>query len=228
MIQILAVADILHQEVVLEDNFDSKFEGWELIEDEDEHAFIKDSHYWMENKSSNRWMFYHKKLPVKPRENFIIRADIELINSFRKFGQYGLVWGFDKEHEELNKFVVSTDNDDFTVAKFQKNHQYIKHRFSNRFEKDKFETNKQFFSIVKLESYYYFFLNKYDRPVYVMHMSQMFMEGDRFGFYVEPGIMIRCDSIKVKRLITEPNFGGNIWMPLNGASMPLGSEILRG
>ena len=59
-------------------------------------------------------------------------------------------------------------------------------------------------------------------------MSQMFMEGDRFGFYVDPGIMIRCDSIKVKRLITEPNFGGNIWMPLNGESMPLGSEILRG
>jgi hypothetical protein len=54
------------------------------------------------------------------------------------------------------------------------------------------------------------------------------MEGERFGFYVEPGIIIRCDKIVVKRLITDMNFKGNPWMPLNDDEMPLGSEILRG
>ena len=81
MIQILPLADMMHEEVLLEDDFASKFEGWELIEDEEEKSFIKDSHYWMENKSKTRWMFYHKKLPVSSKENFIIKAEIELLNS---------------------------------------------------------------------------------------------------------------------------------------------------
>ena len=34
MIQILPLASIIHEEVLLEDDFDNKFEGWELIEDD--------------------------------------------------------------------------------------------------------------------------------------------------------------------------------------------------
>ncbi len=228
MIQILPLANIIHEEVLLEEDFNNKFEGWELIEDEDEHAFIKDGHYWMENKSSNRWMFYHKKLPVTSKENFIIRAEIEILNNKRRFGQYGLVWGFDKAHEELSKFVVSTENENFTIAKFQKDHQYNEHRFSDKYEKHGFEFNKQFFSIVKIDNYFYFFLNRYDRPVYMTHVSQMPMEGERFGFYIGPGIMKRCDKIEVKRLITDKIFKGIPWMPLDDDEMPLGSVILRG
>ena len=228
MIQILPLADIMHEEVLLEDDFTSKFEGWELIEDDEEKSFIKDSHYWMENKSKRRWMFYHKKLPVSSKENFIIKAEIELLNSNNDYGQYGLVWGFDKVHHELSKFVVSSEKNCFTISKFQKDHEFSIHRFSDSFEKFGFEFNKQFFSIVKLDNYYYFFLNQHDKPVYVTHVSQMPMEGNRFGFYVEPGIMIRCDKIVVKRLITNKNFKGNPWMPLDNDEMPLGSVILRG
>ena len=228
MIQILPLADIMHEEVLLEDDFSSKFEGWEIIEDNEEKSFIKDSHYWMENKSKRRWMFYHKKLPVSSKENFIIKAEIELLNSNNDYGQYGLVWGFDKEHQELSKFVVSSEKNDFTISKFQKDHEFSRHRFSDSFEKFGFEVNKQFFSIVKLENYYYFFLNQHDKPVYVTHVSQMPMEGNRFGFYVEPGIMIRCNKIAVKRLITNKNFKGNPWMPFDNDEMPLGSVILRG
>jgi hypothetical protein len=72
------------------------------------------------------------------------------------------------------------------------------------------------------------FLNHYDRPVYMTHVSQMPMEGERFGFYVEPGIMMRCDNIVVKRLISDKNFSGSPWMPLDDNEMPLGSVILRG
>ena len=35
MIKILPLADIMHEDVLLEDDFSSKFEGWELIEDGD-------------------------------------------------------------------------------------------------------------------------------------------------------------------------------------------------
>ena len=228
MIQILPLAKIIHEDVVLEDDFNSKFEGWELIEDEEEQSFIKDSHYWMENKSNRRWMFYHKKLPISINEDFIIKAEIELLTSNKGYGQYGLVWGFNKEHNELSKFVVSADKQEYTIAKFQKDHEYQRHRFSGTFEKYGFEFNKQFFSIVKLEDYYYFFLNQHDRPVYVTHTSQILMEGNRFGFYVEPGIMIRCDRITIKRIVTDKNFKGNPWMPIGDDEMPLGSEILRG
>ena len=228
MIQILPLANIIHEEVLLEDDFNNKFEGWEIIEDEDEHSFIKDSHYWMENKSSNRWMFYHKKLPVTSKENFIIRAEIEILNNKRGYGQYGLLWGFDKAHEKVSKFVVSTESERYTIAKFQKDHEFHEHRFGGKYEKYGFEFNKQFFSIVKLDNYFYFFLNHHDRPVYMIHVSQMPMEGDRFGFYVEPGIMMRCDRIVVKRFITDKNFNGNPWMPIGDDEMPLGSEILRG
>ncbi len=228
MVQILPLENILHEEVVLENDFNSQYEGWEVVKDEDEQAFLKDSYYWMENTSTNRWMFYHKKLPVTMNESFIINANIEILNNKQGYGQFGLVWGFDKGHEQLNKFVVSSNTNRFTIADFQKDHEYTRHRFSGKFEKDMFSKKEQFFSIVKLEDYYYFFLNQYSKPVYVTHISQLGQEGNRFGFYVEPGLMIRCNKIKVKRLIVDPNFENNPWMPLNDDEMPLGSVILRG
>jgi hypothetical protein len=228
MIQILPLANVLHEEIVLEDDFNSHHEGWEIIKDEEEQAFIKDSYYWMENTSISRWMFYHKKMPLNLDENFIIKASIELLHNKQGYGQFGLVWGFDKKHSQLNKFVVSSNTSRFTISDFEKDHAFANHRFSGKYEKDPFSKNEQFFSIVKLEDYYYFFLNGHSKPVYVTHVSQMGQSGDRFGFYVEPGLMIRCNKISVKRLIVDPNFEHNPWMPLTDDEMPFGSVILRG
>lgn len=227
MIQILPLAKVLHEEVVLEDDFNSKFEGWELVEDEQEHSFLKNSHYWMENKSNSRWMFYHKEMPISKDENFIIHAKIELIHSLKQYGNYGLVWGFNRHHDVLNKFVVSSYNQSFTVAHFEKDHHFVRNRFNSTYEKYQENKREQFFSIVKLDDYYYFFLNEYSRPVYVAHVSQFKMPGNRFGFYVEPGIMLRCDKIMIKRIIIDKTYDGSIWMPLDEDEMPIGSEILR-
>ena len=60
----------------------------------------------MENKSSSHWMFYHKKMPIKKGDNFVIQGEIELL-SYQGYGQFGLDWGFDKPHEVLNRFTVS-------------------------------------------------------------------------------------------------------------------------
>ena len=121
-------------------------------------------------------------MPVTAKESFIIRAKIEVLNNKRELGQYGLVWVFDKADEELSKFMVSTENKNFTIAKFQKAQEYKEHGFSGKYEKNGFEFNQQFFSIVKLDNYFYFFLNHFDRSVYMTHMSQMPMEGERFSF----------------------------------------------
>jgi hypothetical protein len=228
MIQILPLAKVLHSDVVLEDDFTSRFEGWELVNNEDEQSFIQDSYYWMENKSKSRWMFYHKSMPVSTKDSFIIHAEIELVQTQTGYGQFGLVWGFTKPHTVLNKFVVSTQEDAFNVAFFQKDHYVVLHKHRGTYEKHQSNKRKQFFSIVKLEDYYYFYLNEYARPVYIVHASKLPMTGNRFGFYVEPGIMIRCDKIVVKRLITDKNYDGQMWMPLDENEMPLGAQILRG
>ena len=207
MIFSLPIADILHSEILLQDDFTTNIRGWEITEDEEEKSFIKDSHYWMENKSESRWMFYHKKLPIKKEDNFIIMAQIDLLNH-QGYGQYGLVWGFDKEHKILNRFSVSVESTRLSICRFEKNHRSIFHRFSNQYEKVNKSNNKQFFSIMRIEDYYYFFLHKDKRPMYICHTSQLCMDGLRFGFYLEPGIMIRCDKITVKRLILNKGFTG--------------------
>lgn len=227
MIYTLPIADVLLKETLLADDFNSNYEGWEIIAGEDEKSFIKDGFYWMENKSDSRWMFYHKKLPIKKGENFIIHAEIELL-SHQGYGQFGLVWGFDKPHEVLNRFTVSVETNRFSVLKFDKDHYRTYHRFSSKYAKSVDPSTKQYFSIMRLEDYYYFFLGSHERPVYTCHKTHLSMEGLRFGFYVEPGILIRCDKITVKRLITNPAFDGRLWMPVDDNLQPLGSELIKG
>ena len=228
MIQILPLADILYRDVFFEDNFTNNANNWELANNKNEYAFIGNGYYWMENRSKRNWMFYHRKLPVRKTDNFIISAEIELVNNSFGYGQFGLVWGFNKAHNMLNKFTVSYNQNNFTVARFQKDHLSVSHRFGSTFFRRENHQDKQFFSIVKLGDYYYFYLNPYGQPVYISHVSHFSMEGERFGFYVEPGIMIRCKQVTVKRFILNPDFTGQVWMPMDKDHLPLGSEILRG
>lgn len=226
----LPIAEIKHRDILFEDHFDNNIAGWEIIEDEDERSFIKDGHYFMENKSQCRWMYFHKSLPKGLPRNYVINTEIELLDH-GVYGQFGLVWGFTKPHHILNRFVVSAESDRFTVSRFEKDHHRVFHRFSDNTGRsdlqrpDDLPTNvacdKFFLSVMLLDDYYYFFLQEYSRPVYICHRSHLPTEGDRFGFYVEPGVMIRAKSIKVQRIISNPNFNGSAWMPI-------GSEVVNG
>jgi hypothetical protein len=51
MIQILPVADIYKEEIVIDDNFGQRQEGWETVESDTESAFFKMGRYIMENKN---------------------------------------------------------------------------------------------------------------------------------------------------------------------------------
>jgi hypothetical protein len=216
----LPVAAIEHKDTILEDDFINNMGGWELIEHEDEKSFISDSHYYLENKTSTRWMFYHKALANGFPKNFILNAEMELLDH-QGYGQFGLIWGFTKPHHILNRFVVSAEADRFTVSRFEKDHHKVFHRFSGSYEPLDMKTRKYFLSVMLLDDYYYFFVRQFGRPVYICHKSHLHSEGDRFGFYVEPGLMIRIDNVKIRRLITRPDFDGNAWMPM-------GSEMVNG
>lgn len=216
----LPVASIVHRETIFEDDFDNNIAGWEKIHDEDEQSFISKGYYYMENKTDSRWMFYHKELPRQLPKNYIINTEIELLEH-KGYGQFGLVWGFNKPHHILNRFVVSAEADRFSVMRFEKDHHRTFHRFSGFFEKEHMSGNKRFLSVMLLQDYYYFFLHHYQRPVYICHKSHIQTEGNRFGFYVEPGLLIRANNIKVQKIVVDPNYDGQAWMPI-------GSELING
>ena len=220
MIFNLPIADIQHKDTLFEDDFSNNVAGWETIEDDDEKARIENKHYFMENKTDCRWMFYHKELQHGFPKNFVINTEIEILD-YNGYGQFGLVWGFTKPHHVLNRFVISAEADRFTISRFEKNHNRTFHRYSGAYQKSVPGNQKCFLSLMLLEDYYYFFLHEYSRPVYICHRSHLHSEGNRFGFYVEPGIIIWAKNIKIQRIITKPGFDSRAWMPL-------GSELING
>ena len=69
------------------------------------------------------------------------------------------------------------------------------------------------FSIIKLEDYFYFFINK--EKVYTVHESVFCAKGFFVGYYIEPELAMKSDffevkKIKVKRLEAEEGMLGLI------------------
>lgn len=188
-----------HLETVFRDEFEDDASGWEQTNKTMEHSFIKDGYYWMKNTGSVGWKFYHLPMPKGMKNNFTIGSQIELLKH-PGYGQFGLVWGFTKPHNILNRFVVSTEKDRFTVVKFEKNHQRSYHRFSQSFKQEETIKNLFYLELMLLDDYYYFFLQRNPSPVYVCHKAHLMLEGIRFGFYVEPGIHIRASEITIQRI----------------------------
>lgn len=197
---ILQQCDVLHSETLFMDDFDNNLKGWELTRNMDEQTFMKDGYYWMENLDTRSWRYYKMKMPIKQKHDFIIDTKIEILSK-DEYGHVGLVWGFDKELEALNRFSVSADGERFVVMHFQKDHHQVYHRFHYR-EHDPVKTTLVRLSIVKISGYFYFLLN--GKLVYTCHASHFADQGPYCGFYVEPGILIRSPYIEVKRLITKP------------------------
>jgi hypothetical protein len=196
----------LQWETVFKDDFENTDSNWEQTNKSMEQSFIKDAFYWMKNFETFGWKFYHLPMPKGLIKNFTISTQIELLKH-PGYGQFGLVWGFKKPHSILNRFVVSTDKNRFTVVKFDKNHLKRYHRFSNDFKQDEKDKNIFHLELMLLEDYYYFFLQQNPIPVYVCHKAHLMLEGDRFGFYVEPGIQIRTSEITIQRISSNAQLG---------------------
>ena len=54
------------------------------------------------------------------------------------------------------------------------------------------------FSIIKLEDYFYFFINKV--KVYTVHESVFFDKGFFVGYYIEPELSMKSDFFEVKKI----------------------------
>ena len=198
---VLQQCDVLHNESLFKDEFANNLKNWEIVKNDDECAFIKDGYYWMENTSKSRWMYYKTKLPLKQKEDYLIDTEIEILSKVA-YGHVGLVWGFDKEREILNRFTVSADGERLLIMHFQKNHHRVFHRYHS-WELKGSSSKKIRLSIARIDGYFYFMVN--GKTVYTAHTSQFADNGNYFGYYLEPGVMMRSKYIEAKRLITQPS-----------------------
>jgi hypothetical protein len=193
------ICNLLLQETVLKENFTNPISNWEQVKNTAEQAFIKDGHYWMENKDTDRWKYYKHILPLKLEADCMIDTHIELMSTTDS-GHYGLVWGFDDAREILNRFTVSADGKRFYIMQFQKDHHRVFHRFHTLLPNGIKDMVR--LTIIKAQEYFYFLVNGI--LLYTCHQKQFACMGNNFGYYVEPGIFIRSNYIAVKRLLTKP------------------------
>ncbi|MFN5335380.1 MAG: hypothetical protein ACK5BV_09355 [Bacteroidota bacterium] len=186
-----------YMQQVLQENFLTENNGWEITHKPEERAFIMNRHYWMENLTASRWMYYKKKMPFKKNENWTLQTEIELLSK-EEHGHFGLVWGFDQEFDRLNRFTVSADGERGLVMHFQKDHHWVKHRYQKTFSSP-LSTKKVHLTILKMEDYFYFLVNR--KMMYMCERSNFADMGPYFGYYVEPGLFIRSSQISLERII---------------------------
>ncbi len=183
---------------ILTETFEHNKRKWEEVDLESEKAFIGDGYFHMVNSSSHSWNYYKIKTNLKQGQHFAIETSIELEKTADAYGHFGLVWGFDKDRNYLNRFTLSADGKRALVMHFEKDHHRIIHRFQNR-KFPKVNTKKPIrFSIFKLEAYYHFFINK--RKVYMAHESFFCAKGPYAGYYIEPELSMKSNFFQVKKI----------------------------
>lgn len=191
--------DIIHRKTVADERFQPGTTAWEITQCPEEQSFIDNGYYWMENSSDNDWMYYKYKLPLKRRDDWLLHTQLELLRS-ESYGHYGLVWGFDADIEQLNRFTVSADGERCLVMHFQKDHRVVYHRYQKRFATPLKGTVE--LSILKISNYYYFLVNK--TMIYLCEASAFAAAGPYAGYYLEPGLFVRSPFFKAERLTVQP------------------------
>lgn len=186
---------------ILKEDFKNNKRGWEEVEKETETAWIENGAYYMKNTTLTRWNFYKMKTALKKDQDFILEAYIQPKNQEGRYGHFGLLWGFDEQHEYLNRFTLSADGKRSVVAHFEKDHRRIVHRFQNR-KLPKIDRKQPIrFSIIRMGDYVHFFINK--KVVYSAHESLFAKNGNYIGYYIEPGMEISTNYIELKKIIAD-------------------------
>jgi hypothetical protein len=183
---------------VLREDFTHNQRGWEIIDIETEKSEILNGYYYMHNRSKTDWNYYKMKSGLKKNQDFVVEALIELDKSHVHQGHFGLVWGFNDQHDYLNRFTISADGKRVLVMHFEKNHQKVYHRFLHS-KGPTINTRRPVqLAIIKLGDYFHFWVNH--QQVYVAHASFFAQQGTHVGYYIEPGLAIRSNYIEVKTI----------------------------
>lgn len=181
---------------IIDENFTNNRNNWEEVDNNKECARIENGNYYMENHDEWSWKFYHLNFPIKRNDNFKITTRIS-IEKIVEIGQAGIVWGFDKNHEVLNRFTIAADLKRFTIMQFEKDHRKIYHRFSDKLNRPLIKSINELM-IIKENKYLFFKIN--DSVIYICHEAHFCNYGPRVGYYVEPGIKISSNFFSIELL----------------------------
>ena len=182
---------------LIRENFTGNKRKWEIIDNKNETAFIENESYYMENKSVSNWHYYKIKTPLKSKDDFIIETEIELLSK-EQFGHFGLIWGFDKDDQIMNKYTISADGERALMMQFEKNHKKNYYRIQCRNFKNISMTTPMKFSIIKLGVFFYFCIN--NELLNIVNEIHFPSRGSYVGFYLEPGIVIKSNWIEIKKV----------------------------
>lgn len=188
---------------IINESFGANINTWEIVDTQDEEAYIKDHYYWMHNRTDAQWNYYKIKSSIEKHNSWLMYTEIQLL-SMDEFGHYGLVWGFDQHREHLNRFTVSADRERALLLHFEKDHRRIFYRHQHNFKTDKTRSVISLM-IVKAGDYLHFYID--DILIYISHQQHFANEGPYFGYYIEPGLFIRSNRFELYRLHLENRFG---------------------
>ena len=189
---------IVNRQTILLENFSNNNRKWEIVDIETEKTYIRDGYYHMRNTSTSSWNYYKVKTALKKNQDFIIETIIELNKNEENYGHFGLIWGFDKKLNDVNRFTLSADGKRALIMHFEKDHHKIYHRFQNR-KLPFIDLKKPIrFSIIKLGEYLHFFINK--RKIYSAHESHFANDNNYIGYYIEPDLSIKSNYLEVIKL----------------------------
>lgn len=194
----IRIGNDLKKELLFSEKFTDNTRNWEETDIESEYAAVGNNGYTMENRGDTNWTFYHLPMPLLKEDHFSLQVRLVVKDNGQE-GEFGIAWGFGKKPELLNRFALSSDGRRCTVCCFEKNHRRIFHAFHALLRPVK---RKEYqLSITKAGAYYLFRLN--GELLYIGHEHHFTWQGNRMGFYVEPGLKIVAKEFVLERLVEE-------------------------
>ena len=184
------------RQTLLFEKFQNNQNEWEIVDAIDETAYIDEEGYHVSNKNENRWHHFSIHPLISTSKDRIVQCIIEL-EECNAYGQFGLMWGFDKSLKRVNRFSIPVNGKGSSIVQFEKNHKNIFYGFYEPYVS--IDPNQPIlFEISRVDRYYFFRVNK--QLVYISHIAHFTDMGRGIGFYLEPGIKICVKKLRISNL----------------------------
>lgn len=190
---------------IIKDDFLDNRNGWQLVDSDKETAMITPNGYKLVNKDIERWHHFSLYPELVSLKNLHIKCQLE-IDADSGLGQIGLIWGFDKNLNRLNRFCMSTAGKGCSVMHFERNHRPVFHRFYDPFM-DIDLSKPIVMEIREANDYWFFRINK--KLVYIGHQTHFAAKGGGVGFYLDPGVVARIKGLRVSKRPISKAFSSN-------------------
>lgn len=181
---------------IIKDDFLDNRNGWQLVDSDKETALITPNGYMLVNKDLEHWHHFSLYPELASLKNLHIKCQLE-IDADSGLGQIGLIWGFDKNLNRLNRFCMSSAGKGCSVMHFERNHRPVFHRFYDPFVSIGTLASTAVLEIREANGYWFFRVNK--QLVYIGHEIHFATKGSGVGFYLDPGVKAVIKKLRVSR-----------------------------